>query len=227
MSKFLILLFLFSINLSFSQYQVVKDNLNCTYGLKDSEGKWALEPEYILIEEIGFGFYKTTTASGKGIFSSDGYPLRNEYDDIKLIGSGFFEVRKNNKIGLYKFKGLRISKMTEIEYDSYLFDGSNHIIFYKHEKGKRFSTYINIEGDIVIPETSGTIGGFKGLNYSLIENYVDYDNNDLRLKVGVINQNGEIIIPIIYDRIRICNDFIITQNDGKIGKLNFKNEVLL
>ncbi|MFN5416352.1 MAG: hypothetical protein ACK5B9_04795 [Flavobacteriia bacterium] len=211
---------LFFANNFFSQLKIVKDNIACTYGLKNEIGTWVLEPTYILIEDLQNGYFKTLTEGGKGVFYQTKHIIPNEYEEIYPENNNF-KVIKDSKMGIISPEGQMI---VPAEFSSLLFD-MNQFICYKHVDYKYSSTVISIHGTVTIPETAGFIKPFSGQLYSLIGDQIfEYSASG---NAGLIGIDGKLIVPRIYDRLRICNDNLTFVKDFKIGVINLKNEVIL
>ncbi len=204
----------------FSQLKIVKDNIACTYGIKNDSGTWVLEPTYILIEDLQNGYFTTLTEEGKGIFHQTKYIIPNLYDEIYPENNNF-RVIKDSKMGIISPKGQLI---VPAEFSSLLFD-INQFICYKYVDYKYSSTVISILGTLTIPKTAGFIKPFSGQVYSLIGDQIfEYSASG---NAGLIGIDGKLIIPREYDRLRICNDNLTFVKNNKIGKIDFKNKIIV
>ena len=211
---------LFLSNNFFSQLKIVKDNIACTYGIKNETGAWILEPTYILIEDLQNGYFKTLTEEGKGVFYQTKHIIPNEYEEI-LNEQNSFKVWKNNLVGIVSNTGKII---VPVEFNSLLLD-VNLFICYKVIDNKYSFSCISITGNVLIPETKGIIKPFLGQSYTLIgDQHFQYSALG---NAGLIGIDGKLIIPRIYDRLRLCNNELTFVKDSKIGVINLKNEVIL
>ncbi len=217
LSTFLVLLLS---NNSFSQLKIVKDNIVCTYGIKNEQGNWVLEPTFILIEELQNDYFKTLTEEGKGVFYLTKQIIPNEYDEISNEQSNF-KVWKNNKVGILSSSGEII---VPVIFNSLLLD-MNLFICYKVIDNKYSFTCISNTGNVLIPETNGIIKPFLGQPYTLIgDQHFEYSANG---NAGLIGIDGKMLIPRIYDRLRLCNNVLTFVKDSKTGVINLKNELIL
>jgi hypothetical protein len=211
---------LFISNNFFSQLKIVKDNIACTYGLKNETGNWVLEPNYMLIEDFENGYFKTLTEEGKGVFFQTKHIIPNIYDEIYTENS-YFIVIKDSKIGVISSSGQLI---VPAEFNSLLYD-MNQFICYKQINYLYSSTVISIHGKVTITEKSGMIKPFSGQLYSLIgDQFFEYSAVG---NAGLIGIDGQLIIPRAYDRLRLCNNKLTFVKDSKTGVINLKNEVIL
>ena len=80
--------FLLSISILFltlfchaQELRIVKDNVKCSYGLKDNSGNWVIEPIYILIQEYNSGYFLVKDVLGEGMLSPKGeWIIECKYD---------------------------------------------------------------------------------------------------------------------------------------------------
>lgn len=61
---FLFVLFLLFPGRTFSQLKIAKEVLGCTYGLKNQQGEWVVEPVYILVEDLRNGCFSCLDTAG-------------------------------------------------------------------------------------------------------------------------------------------------------------------
>lgn len=211
---------LFLSNTIFSQLKIVKDNIACTYGIKNDSGTWVLEPTYILIEELQNGYFKTLTEDGKGVFYQSKHIILNQYDEIEAE-SRCFKVKKGEKTGIVSLAG---QVLVPTEYNGILLDLKTYIC-YKYLANKYTTTVYSLEGNLIISEKNGIIKPFLAYNHSLIADQIsEYTATG---NAGLIGIDGKLIIPREYDRLRICNDHLTFVKNNQTGKIDFKNKILL
>ena len=93
---FILLFYSFSSAL-YGQFQIVKDNLGCGYGLMDSMGKWVVQPNYTLIEPLGQNYFSILNEQGRGLVDFKGKEIISpKYDWISQLNDSIFSIRKNN-----------------------------------------------------------------------------------------------------------------------------------
>jgi hypothetical protein len=104
-------------------------------------------------------------------------------------------------------------------------------ILYPRGDTEKFYGIKDIDGKIILPLEYAAIkpaGG--GTVYNVIEktNYASYES-----KMGLINSYGEIVIPCKYDEIiygyygNFNDKYIVVQNDGLYGVIDFDNHIIL
>lgn len=202
-----------------SQPRIVKDNIACTYGIKNEAGQWILEPSCILIEELPNQYFRTLTENGRGIFYNGKQLIENQFDEI-FFEYNLFKVRKQSLFGLYSIQGTQI---VPLDYNGFLFDGQI-VIALNYKNQITFSTCYNLLGETLIPEVEGLIYGFQGKTTSLIGSMkTEYG---VLGKAGLIDIKGNIIIPRIYDQLRFCNHDLTFKKDNKIGKISANNKII-
>lgn len=225
--------------------RIVKDNLNCTYGLKNKSGNWVVDPTYILIEEYNTGYFLAKDALGDGILSPIGtciveckydriystdinWHLFNDYNRekrrITALKGFFFDANLGESKFLLNSRGVAICKMSIN--DQYTFDGEGHILVNSYSP--TITSYIDTTGKILIDQKRGAIFPFEGKEYSLcgdkIESYTKIMNGNVRL----INSKGKDVLDVIFDRAMLISDNrICYEKDGRYGVMNITGEEII
>ncbi|MGV3630922.1 MAG: WG repeat-containing protein [Bacteroidota bacterium] len=221
--KLLILVFLGISVKHFSQLKIVKDNIACTYGLKDQQGKWVIPATYVLIEEL-HTVYRITTAEGRGIMDNAGkVVVEPEYDAIDLLNTGFFKACLKNKYALLNKQGKPICMLA---YTNIIHDPYGIIMLYKYENSTYKTTCIDTAGNILIPEVQGYIPAFGANSFALIGQYPGHDGS-ISGDAGVIDRNGNLMVPREYEFLKYCNSRLVFRKNYKTGVIDLSNNVLL
>lgn len=227
------------------ELRIVKDNINCSYGLKDDEGKWVVDPIYTLIQTYNSGYFLVKDALGDGLLSPNGkWILPCEYDriDVKLTNwvlmydynmnqktvkakKSFFMIGvKGDRQYLLNSQGNTIMEMAvgaSCERD----DGKHFII---HQTSPLRASYIDTLGKALIDELPGSILPFRNKSFSLRS---DAQHDYGRTAVGnvqLIDRNGKVLndqtfdVAIITTRNRIC-----FENDSKYGVMKVNGEMII
>lgn len=227
------------------ELRIVKDNINCTYGVKNSEGNWVIEPNYILIEQYNSGYFLVRDIDGLGIFSPQGtelipciydqisvssrnWHIRSDYDvypdNYQIPGVVYFFGRRDANQCIINLKGRKIgsfNKGTEFQLDT-----DYSIIAY--ENATRLSSYLDSSGTLLIDKIVGKITPFGGKDYTLLGNYVQV-NNYVDGNISVINRKGEQIMDgIIMDKAMIDSEGRICFTKNKcFGVLSASGDVII
>ena len=197
---------------STAQLHVVKDNLACAYGLKDTSGNWFLPPVYINIEEGEYGGFTVLTDAGWGYFSEEGKQVLPFQYDYVARRYYYLETRKNGKTGARSLTGAPI--LAE-EYNV-IRGGTNttegFLAYNYGEYGDSvYTTMVDYDGRIYFSHLPGHNDGFYPSGYGLLTDYTDRNN----ILNGIIDTNGHIVIPMIYGTIRIEEGFFVAQLTNK------------
>lgn len=221
---------------------------NTVFGQQNIDLSWSIEPK---LEYDKFEPFKEELAVVKkdGLYGYINYkgeeviPLKYEY--AKDFSDGLAEVKQNGKYGFIDKSGNFIGFR---QYD-YVYDFRGGLA--KVKDGK-FYGLINKRGNIIIPLKYTKIRhngknnkiifnryrdeGFINNIYDNYTHYYDFKekfgNNYFKVKIndkyGVINQQGKIIIPIIYDGIgEFSNDFIYVSENNKRRIINIDGDVII
>jgi hypothetical protein len=235
---FILLFYSFSSAL-YGQFQIVKDNLGCGYGLMDSTGKWVVQPDYTLIEPLGQNYYVILNEQGRGLVDFKGKEIISpKYDWISQLNDSIFSTRKNNFFGVFH---LRLGEIIppihyqlNYQHPFYISSGSldsKNAIY--NSKGKKITKiaydYSHISIDYILLYTR------KGERFFTTR--IDLDGNILQPemegyylpfndfgltpigdfgsysrvngKAGIINKEGNVITERKYQSIQYCNDKFI------------------
>lgn len=194
------------------------------YGVIDLLANKIIPTTYDCIDNSG-NFYITKLGKNFGVLDDQGQKLVDfSFESISKTNNDNFIVSKNiNKVksnyGLISSKGEGIleaiySNISEID-------------------ATTFNVTLNNQSYLV--DQSGTV---KSQKYTSIEplNYANatnlYYKVELKKKQGLINKNGEVVIPLLYESINEAGDyFIVSNNIPKSGTLygiiDKKGKVLL
>lgn len=216
MKKTLSLLLLglwFQFFLSAQELKIVKDNVNCTYGIKNDAGKWVINPDYVSIHKDELGYFRLKTGLTEGIASPKGKIIlkavfqyinhfHNQY--IKkserwesLATERFFQVWIDGHSGLFDSKG---KEVFPIQYKTINSDEWPNIILIKEKDGRFYSSYADVFGKVHF-KTKGCLGYFNQGNFAVVgEEYTDHPYF-AKGKAGLIKPNGKWFIPPTYDEI--------------------------
>lgn len=223
--------------------KIVKDNINCAYGLKDDKGDWILEAKYTLIQTTNTGFYLLLLDGQQGIANRTGKVLiAPTYDFIEafppqLSGSWHLgaqldipeEVATINhqfRVSKGAYKGLinqRGKVLFLVEYEQIEVDRLSEVILYKRRGNQYISTFADTSGQIIIGKVMGFLGKFDGNPMAIVA-----DEYTLQKNPWVIDRNGKTIIDkgnekLYFDqkhqRIIAVNNRIRTDFDVKGNRL--------
>jgi hypothetical protein len=196
---------------------IANDFVACAVGLKDSSGKWIVEPIYQDIDRWPDGYFQVLYGSKEGVINSEGKivipPIYDnvsyDYVYIDSVARYFFTVTEKNVSGLLNDKNQFIIPIScrKIKVNS-----DQTIIAEKTRK--RYSIYDLQGNEKVIPKKQGTeplsLGGrmFKvsrnSFGLTLIERYFPESKKEWRRyryrltprkKYGVMNDSLRMIIP--------------------------------
>ena len=195
--------------------------VNNKYGLINSDGKIIIEPQYnkikkyyfkYIVEDNGRVFYLLEDGSLDYSATYKIYPqdlkickknidfiLNKKYEDFKFVNDSSFFVKMNNKWGLVINEKVTI----EIEQDT-IFRTSDNISTYNKKRG---CFLFELNGKLIFPYNSGE-------RYtSFLLNNIKYYIKSLNNKYGIVDINGNEVLPVIYDRILSVN-----SDYGKVVK---------
>lgn len=241
-----ILFFLMLARMSSAQdLRIVKDNVNCSYGLKDKNGKWFIQPSFTLIVEYSSGYFLMKDALGDGLMSPTGkwvipcnydrliparpvWQLVNDYSQTRSIhppktGFFFYADRGHQKF-LLNSRGKEIIELNPI--DHVQFDGEAHILIYAG--GSLTSTYLDTTGKILIDKLPGAILPFGSSEFSLHGKGIESYSKVVMGNVRLINRKGEFPLNEQFDRaIFGAKNQICFENDGKYGEMSTNGKLLI
>lgn len=186
------------------------------YGLIDFEGKEVISTQYDNISTLkGVENSILVQKDGKvGLVNSEGKTIIDtNYKEIKNIDEdykkGYITIDENNKYGIIDYNNKQIleNKYEKIK-EVY---GDNLFVIEDNNKEK----LINNEGTVVLEKGFDKID--KILQYSQEKGVIFISKN----KFGVMNTNGDVIIPAEYDEIKESKDSIfIAKKDDKYGVID-------
>lgn len=227
-------------------FRIIKDNLNCSYGLKDKNGAWVLEPIYTLVLEYTSGYYLVKDPLGDGIVTPSGkWLIECKYDQIdvqmaqwnivdnfryapntaSVSNEGFFLIgTKGDEKHLINSRGKTIRKMTR---DAALGkDGQTHFLI--HEESPARATYMDTSGNVFIDRMEGKILPFLGRDYSLNGASFQDVNRVVSGKVRLIDKRGKVLLDDVFDMAMIASkDRICFRKNGKHGMMKTNGEMII
>ena len=244
---FLILIALITGRSSAQSYMIVKDNLACTYGIKDtSRNKWIVPPQYTLIERKSSGEYLVTLHLQSGLLDKwgreilpcqydeiDRFPIewyRTEsqtylrsfwyWDDIKETP---YLVRIGDKYGLASHRGKIV---LPVQYDKIRHDDPPHVCLYRYEgDSASYTTYTDTSGQIIIPEKPFYFPPFLDNQLTPFANTIE-EKWKLVGPIGLMDSTGKVVAPAIYDEVVMRGwEGISVRKGEKIGMLTDAGEV--
>lgn len=222
------------------ELHIVKDNLNCTYGIKDKSGNWVIEPNYILIQQYNSGYFLVNDVEGDGIVNPSGqWIVPCKYDRIETTSpswglnyylysnasagaNAFLCCRKGDKLDLISTQGVNIASVHSN--DRIQFDGKDHFLIYASNPVS--TSYIDTNGISLFDKKPGIVMPFHGREYSLWGEGGGYDciSGNGRL----VNRTGEVILDAQFERARILtNDRIAYELNGCYGLMTTSGKVLI
>ncbi|MFT5858308.1 MAG: hypothetical protein ACI865_000394 [Flavobacteriaceae bacterium] len=247
MKCLLLFLSIFCSVFGWSQSRIVKDNVNCTYGIKNSDGTWLVVPQYILIQEYETGYFLITDIAGVGIMDPTGKMiLPCNYKSIEVLGKHWRFKQKNhyNRLGqkfepfffialkdhfkeVFNSAGESISERRK--YRKILVDDQSHLMLYEHNAEGRFSTYIDTSGNLIIPRINGFIERFHSNKYSTIADLTTPGGSRGYQNAGIISSGGELVIPRQYEYLKMASDteFWFQNKEGTFGKMNMDGDTVI
>lgn len=232
MNQNLTLLLIFILSLgsltASAQLTIVKDNIACAYGLKNAEGKWVVEAQYTLLEGTSTGYFILTQGLQKGLLNPQGKKLiPAKYDGLRELDRRYpnvWQVSIDHKLGVVNSKGeLRYPT----KFDRIKPDANGHLLLYRYDNKNYYSIYGDTAGNILIPEREQMIGPFQNRNWAMVGGSAGSD--EASFNAGVIDREGNELIPPIYDRINYCHAkqcFSVKQG-GKIGLIDLTGKPIL
>lgn len=230
---FLFLSFIFASEIVQAQLHVVKDNLGCTYGLKNNDGKWVIEPNYTLIHGDSLNGFIANDGLNYGFLSNEGkIVIPFEYPNLWLE-NGILITSKNEKIHFYSNSGEQI---LENVYDSYMFQKKDshetgyyneiypYLFAYKQNEDSTFlTTCMNLSNrEIYFKDVPGHFSNCDYFPFAIIHTNSDYlmDEYGSYSDLGVVDTSGRVIVPKIYNEIEFCDSIFTAWSNMKISRFN-------
>jgi hypothetical protein len=231
---------------SFVQAQrIVKDNVNCTYGIKNADDSWLVESHYTLIQRYNSGYFAITNSDGTGLMNPKGeWILPCEYSSFSTVRHDWHlseyitptPVRshyptliiaaKSNVQQVFNLRGDTIT--ASIKMESIQFDGPSRLMIYEKNGEIVHTTYLDTSGTILIPRIEGMIFPFGSNKTSLIAELVQANGLAWR-NVGLITNHGEIIIKRQFAKAKQnrSNRIWFVTMDNKFGRMNTQGDTLV
>ena len=190
------------------------------YGYINYKGKLLLETKYNELSRIADmqdneNIYLIGAINGQyGVIKNKENVLNNEYQSIRYdANNNVLVVEKSKKFGISKLNGQII---VPVEYNQ--IDITGIYLYAQNEQGTTVynnnGTQANIDSNIAILETEN-------------EKYRIRINDELGSKYGIIDDEGAQLVEEKYNYIEYLYDdyFIASQEGGKLGVINDKDEV--
>ena len=227
------------------ELRIVKDNINCSYGLKDKSGNWVIEPIYILIQEYSSGYFLVKDVLGDGVLSPSGkwiieckydrlYPAQpkwqiiGDYPEGRSIhppGTGFFFFGHiGDRKLLLNSRGKQVVELSKLE--QLKFDGDAHLLI--HKNGPLTTSYLDTAGNVLIDNVPGAILPFGQKEYSLHGEGTEAYSRVMKGNVRLINRKGESLLDDQFDRaIFASGKRICFEQNSKYGEINTAGKLLI
>lgn len=218
------------------QIRIVKDNIACTYGLKDSSGNWIVQPVYSLIDPLDQKYFKVTSGDGSGVVDSNGRKLIDPlFDNVSMLGKDKFILSKGEKRGVADNAGKLV---LPISYHSITpqFNG-NYIVRRLVSDDGYYSTYVDSAFKAIYPEVKGFLGSYmqsfspgltdEARTGKLIAFIGDIpDEYYGKGNAGVIDENGKLVVSRDFELIRLCGEYMVAMKNGRIGRVDLNNRIV-
>jgi hypothetical protein len=219
-----------------AQLHVFKDVLNCTYGLKNDSGEWVVPPFYLDIQQLYRG-YSVFNGVGYGYLSDSGklvippvFEFVNDKDLYQAILVGL-----NGKWGAFTYAGKELipPEYTVIGNDAINVPAENRqIVFYTCYTDSNETVYSSLrasDGRVVFRNVPGYVVGFYNrywLNGDHPYSILQRSQQETHANLGIIDTNGQVIIPPLYDQIYSWNAYFTARRNGLITILDNENRAL-
>lgn len=199
----------------------VKTRRGNYYGLLNGDGETIVRPKYLSIYVLDTQKYVVETHKGFGIINSEGEVLVDTiYDSIKILAPELYKVCKDGRYGAINPKGTVVIPIMWNDIDSLVY--------------QRYKVLQNGKYGVVTPQGSIVLRP----EFAYIEPIVKKDNRttysvcvckNINSECGVVNSNGGIILPCIYNGILtyLSNGYFILNSYGKYGVVDAKGNKIL
>lgn len=180
-------------------------------GFFDENGKVLIEAQFQNCTNFFGNYANVLKDSTFGYINRQGeIRLFPEYDQVYWYTDSVGYAMKNKKLGLIHRNG---ELRSEIEYDRIEFSTDGYFTVKKEDKW----IVIDREGAIVINDSITLEGSIVYEGNTIYQERVDD-----KIKKGVINVSGDIIIPAKYDEISVTylNGLVRVEDNGKKGVVN-------
>ncbi len=202
----------------YKNFYIVKKNLK--YGLVNAEGKTIIPVKYDSIKPSN-EYFIAALKSKKGLINSEGkivFPVR--YDMIYITSENL--ILKKNKV--YSIFDMNKKFLFSVNADKPP----------KYINNNRFLV-VNNDRLIITDNKGNPVTKTEYQNVHKYFNIIKYADIDLievtkENKYGIINSDGSIIIPLIYEDISLTGfheGVFNARKNGKWGLINLKNEVVV
>ncbi len=206
-------------------------------GLFNNKGQEIIPVEYADIESIGNGYYSVENEENQlALFDSLGQQISSfQFQEINPVQNNYFEVSYYNRKGIIDqtgkvvvpaiYKNLRFNELT-VEtsgYNRWDFISSNKKSKLYYEDTYSFGdTLFAVETNLnlgIIDNNENHLLYFENHQIDQVsEGFVSIKNRESGFK-GVVNREGELILPTIYDTVIVNDHFVL----GKIERANDEN----
>lgn len=192
------------------------------YGYIDINGKEIIKPEYNELSRVteiedDNNVYLLGAKNGQyGLLKNSQDFVRNEYQSIRYDTTNkVFVVEKSKKYGIVNMEGNLIVPVQYNQIDItgiYLYALNNQGTTVYNSNGSQ----VNVNSNVAILNTSN-------------EKYKIRINNEDGTRYGVINKEGKQLIEEKYNYLEYLynNYFIVSSENGKLGVINDKDEVII
>ncbi|PHR31395.1 MAG: hypothetical protein COA38_08095 [Fluviicola sp.] len=225
------------------ELRIVKDNINCSYGIKDKNGNWVIQPIYTLIQQYNSGCFLVKDIPGDGILSPTGkWIVECKYDRIGTARP-FWQLlsehdvyRENSTFDkdffLFGFLGERkmlLNSRGETLYDLSIhdrleFDGNAHMRIIK--PNTKTTAYLDTAGNIMFDDFHGEILLFGKRDFSLQGDEIRHHSDIMIGNVRLINRMGDTLLNEQFDQARLVGeDRIHFIRDSKFGIMDTSGKV--
>ncbi|WP_207511998.1 WG repeat-containing protein [Longitalea luteola] len=194
------------------------------YGILGRDGKIVLPFQYSMITTSGYDLVVVTKNNKKGLLTTEGTPvLAVEYDDI-VDADRYLMIKKDSKYGVVNRSG---AFLLPVEYEAmsrmYMADSYSTSYLLATRNGKK-GVVDAISGKPRIEFVYDDLIGYRKYSYSSTENF----NNSIIAvrngKYGMIEINGNVLLPFNYDDLQYMNSFlVIAGKGGKYGVVDIYN----
>ncbi len=224
--KILIIFLLLTLN-AFSQLQVIKDPISCTYGLRDQYKKWVVEPKYQEITEMPSGYFKYKHLEKWGILNRSGNILiPAKFDQIDLFYQTRFLVKNNVKSNEFSYQKIGILDtlnhwVLNLEYSKIQPIGNQRLLLEKiksvNQQLKYQSSISNFNGDLEFPFVDGVILMYQNRTNIYMVGDQFAATYTVSGNVRFINHLGQPISDSTFDKGAICGDNYTVVKNQKYG----------
>ena len=210
---------------------VAKDNISCTYGIKNETGDWVVNAEYGRLDKTFNGYFVFEENGKKGLISPTAkvivQPKLDQISELLIVGqqktnSRFFKIVANGKVGIIRSNATYVAKP---RYTDVVVDAGFKFLLYLEENGQFESSYVDSNGTFLFDKVKGIVQPFEGNDRTIIGSE---DGSDEGGRSGMIDAKGNVVIARKYDELSICSKKgVVVVKDGKTGLVNFDGEDII